>query len=297
MEFRTAAPPRRPSCPGWSATRSTVTTRGKSFRTRAEGNRYRSLLMQAVQAGGRVDETTGEPESWQTPSTARRRPEGLRVHLNTALAPGSERDAQHEKWMAKNSLTLGDIDRERIADIDRRLGLKTTKLPRVLLSRPKVQPTAREERTLKIARTQLATSKRERGARGPSGTVGNSARGACRSLWPPHHDNGSEALGTLHFSRSPTTATGRPVSVLDRCPDPALLGELRVSPAAAQVWGWEHFAAPVEGRRRARHTPLQGRKSPARRRCVRKRRRSRFRRAGLSTPASGAIHRFLRHHK
>ena len=45
---------------------------------------------------------------------------------DTALAPGSdsERDAQHEKWMAKNCLTLGELDRERIADIDRRLGLK-----------------------------------------------------------------------------------------------------------------------------------------------------------------------------
>ncbi len=141
--------------------------RGKSFRTRAEADRYRSLLMQAVQAGGRFDETTGEPESWQTPlrevrvhewsrrwlaeqwqewqprtrvsateSLARfitiateqgaKTPEGLRVYLYTALAPGSEgvRDLQHEKWMAKNSLTLGDLDRERIADIDRRLGLK-----------------------------------------------------------------------------------------------------------------------------------------------------------------------------
>ena len=139
--------------------------RGKSFRTRAEADRYRSLLMQAVQAGGRFDETTGEPESWQTPlrevrvhewsrrwlaeqwqewqprtrvsateSLARfitiatehgaKTPEGLRVYLYTALAPGSERDAQHEKWMAKNSLTLGELDRERIADIDRRLGLK-----------------------------------------------------------------------------------------------------------------------------------------------------------------------------
>ena len=33
--------------------------RGKSFRTRAEADRYRSLLMQAVQAGGRFDEATG----------------------------------------------------------------------------------------------------------------------------------------------------------------------------------------------------------------------------------------------
>ena len=117
--------------------------RSKSFRTRAEADRYRSLLMQAVQAGGRFDETTGEPEAWQTPlrevrvhewsrrwlaeqwqewqprtrvsateslapfitiatEHGAKVPEGLRVYLYTALAPGSERDAQHEKWLAKN---------------------------------------------------------------------------------------------------------------------------------------------------------------------------------------------------
>ena len=41
--------------------------RGKSFRTRIEADRYRGLLLQEVQAGGRFDEATGEPESWQTP--------------------------------------------------------------------------------------------------------------------------------------------------------------------------------------------------------------------------------------
>ena len=53
-------------------------------------------------------------------------PDGLRVYLYSALAPDSEdrRDAQHEKWMAKNCLTLGDLDRDRIADIDRRRGWK-----------------------------------------------------------------------------------------------------------------------------------------------------------------------------
>lgn len=141
--------------------------RSKSFRTRAEADRYRSLLLQAVQAGGRFDETTGEPESWQTPlrdlrvhewsrrwlaeqwqewqprtrtsateGLARfvtiavehgaKTPDGLRVYLYTALSPDSEggREAQYEKWLAKNCLTLGELDRERIADIDRRLALK-----------------------------------------------------------------------------------------------------------------------------------------------------------------------------
>ena len=141
--------------------------RSKSFRTRAEADRYRSLLLQAVQAGGRFNETTGEPESWQTPlrdlrvhewsrrwlaeqwqewqprtrtsateglarfvTTAvehgAKPPEGLRVYLYSALSPDSEgrREAQYERWMAKNCLTLGELDRERIAEIDRRLALK-----------------------------------------------------------------------------------------------------------------------------------------------------------------------------
>lgn len=53
-------------------------------------------------------------------------PDGLRVYLYSALAPDSEgqRQAAYEKWLAKNCLTLGELDRERIADIDRRLALK-----------------------------------------------------------------------------------------------------------------------------------------------------------------------------
>ena len=141
--------------------------RGKSFRTRIEADRYRGMLLQAVQAGDRFDETTGEPESWQTPlrdvrvhewsrrwlaeqwqewqprtrasateGLARfvmlaiehgaKAPDGLRVYLYSALAPDSEGELQapYEKWLAKNCLTLGELDRERIADIDRRLALK-----------------------------------------------------------------------------------------------------------------------------------------------------------------------------
>ncbi|MEX1112943.1 MAG: hypothetical protein WED32_00625, partial [Patescibacteria group bacterium] len=41
--------------------------RSKSFRTRAEAERYRVLLLQAVHAGERFDDSTGEPESWQAP--------------------------------------------------------------------------------------------------------------------------------------------------------------------------------------------------------------------------------------
>ena len=141
--------------------------RGKSFRTRIEADRYRGMHLQAVQAGDRFDETTGEPESWQTPlrdvrvhewsrrwlaeqwqewqprtrasateGLARfvmlaiehgaKAPDGLRVYLYSALAPNSEgqRIAAYEKLLAKNCVTLGELDRERIADIDRRLALK-----------------------------------------------------------------------------------------------------------------------------------------------------------------------------
>ena len=41
--------------------------RSKSFRTRMEADRYRGQLLHEVQTGGRFDEATGEPESWQTP--------------------------------------------------------------------------------------------------------------------------------------------------------------------------------------------------------------------------------------
>ena len=41
--------------------------RSKSFRTRIEAERYRGLLLQAVQDRASIDETTSEPESWQTP--------------------------------------------------------------------------------------------------------------------------------------------------------------------------------------------------------------------------------------
>ena len=53
-------------------------------------------------------------------------PEGLRVYLYTALTPnsGSGRDVKWERWMTRHCLTLGDLDRDRIADIDRKLAIK-----------------------------------------------------------------------------------------------------------------------------------------------------------------------------
>ncbi len=53
-------------------------------------------------------------------------PDGLRVYLYTALAPGTDShlDVVLERWLAKNCLTLGELDRDRVADIDRKLALK-----------------------------------------------------------------------------------------------------------------------------------------------------------------------------
>ena len=53
-------------------------------------------------------------------------PDGLRVYLYNALSPGSEsgREARLEKWMVRHCLSLGDLDRDRVAGIDRKLAAK-----------------------------------------------------------------------------------------------------------------------------------------------------------------------------
>ena len=58
-------------------------------------------------------------------------PDGLRVYLYSALAPGSEsaRDDRLEKWMVRHCLTVGDLDRDRIAVIDRKLSVKLDGAP------------------------------------------------------------------------------------------------------------------------------------------------------------------------
>jgi integrase len=157
----------RRSCRGWSATRSTVGIGAGRSGPGSKRNGTGGSLLQAVQAGGRFDVDSGEPESWQpalrdvgvhewarrwlgeqwsewqprtqtsaTEALARfitiaielsaKPPEGLRVYLYTALAPGSEsgRDVRLEKWMDRHCLTLGDLDRDRVAGIDRKLAAK-----------------------------------------------------------------------------------------------------------------------------------------------------------------------------
>lgn len=41
--------------------------RSRSFRTKAEAERYRSELLKAIHAGDRFDVDTGEPASWSLP--------------------------------------------------------------------------------------------------------------------------------------------------------------------------------------------------------------------------------------
>lgn len=55
------------SCRSLSATRSTVGIGANRIRTKAETERYRSELLNAVHVGDRFDEETGEPVSWNLP--------------------------------------------------------------------------------------------------------------------------------------------------------------------------------------------------------------------------------------
>lgn len=141
--------------------------RSRAHRTRAEAERFRGILLRAVEAGERFDPSTGEPASWRLPLAevrihewARRWlaeqwlewqprtrssnaealsrfvvlavepsakvPDGLRVYLQTALRPDASepRDDPFEAWMTKHCVALGEFDRQRIADIDRRLAVK-----------------------------------------------------------------------------------------------------------------------------------------------------------------------------
>lgn len=64
--------------------------RTKSFRTRAEADRYRSVLVHAVTRGERFDHRTGEPVSWSAATILGRArwapPSGVMVNLTTLLS-------------------------------------------------------------------------------------------------------------------------------------------------------------------------------------------------------------------
>ena len=52
-------------------------------------------------------------------------------------------DVRLEKWMGRNCLTLGEIDREQVADIDRRLGLKLDGAPMAANTAKRIRIVAR----------------------------------------------------------------------------------------------------------------------------------------------------------
>ncbi len=58
-------------------------------------------------------------------------PDGLRVYLQTALGPSAsaKREKKYEQWMTKNCLSVGALDRECIANIDRHLATKLDGTP------------------------------------------------------------------------------------------------------------------------------------------------------------------------
>lgn len=146
--------------------------RSKSHRTRVEAERFRGLLLRAVQSGDRFNVATGEPESWQVPladtgvhewsrrwlaeqwqewqprtrgsnaealsrfvvlavEPVAQVPEGLRIYLQTSLRPDKSdmRIRAYEDWMTKNCLPVGELNRGRVATIDRQLAVRLDGLP------------------------------------------------------------------------------------------------------------------------------------------------------------------------
>ena len=72
-------------------------------------------------------------------------PEGLRVYLYSALSRAfdSERQVHFEKCLTENGLMLGRLDRERVAEIDRRLVLQLDGFPMAANTASRVRIIAR----------------------------------------------------------------------------------------------------------------------------------------------------------
>jgi integrase len=145
----------------------------KSFRIRAQADRYRSRLVVAVQDGEWFDRRTGEPASWRPPADAvqihvwarrwvleqwhewaprtRRSnvealcrflplvvsgaapspPAGLRAYLRESLQPEGSVDGEDEveRWLVRWGLSLGELNREVLAEVERRLSLADSGRP------------------------------------------------------------------------------------------------------------------------------------------------------------------------
>jgi hypothetical protein len=139
----------------------------RSFRTKAQADRYRSRLLVAQQDGEWFDRRTGEPESWSpaasemqlyawarqwvagewqdwAPRTrtsavealcrflplvhdpkAPEPPAGMRAYLRVALSPagGTDPDDESERWLGRWGLSLGELNRELLAEVERRLSI------------------------------------------------------------------------------------------------------------------------------------------------------------------------------
>jgi integrase len=135
--------------------------RSTSFPTKAEADRYRSLLVTAVTKGESFDDDTGEPISWQpavgdvqlhewarrwvrqewTEWQPRTRdsavealsrlltlanagpPVQMRSYLMRALRPDANLDEVHERWLADHSPRMSALDKVAVAEMERGLGL------------------------------------------------------------------------------------------------------------------------------------------------------------------------------
>jgi integrase len=70
-----------------------------------------------VEALGRFLPLVSDPKAPEPPS-------GLRAHVQDALPPDARsHDGESESWLSRLGLSLGELDRELLADVDRRLGL------------------------------------------------------------------------------------------------------------------------------------------------------------------------------
>ena len=85
--------------------------RSRSFRTKAEAERYRVELLKAVQCGDRLDESTGEPESWLLPLSECRVHEWTRRWLDSQWLQWQPRTRASTTESVSRFVALAVVDR------------------------------------------------------------------------------------------------------------------------------------------------------------------------------------------
>jgi integrase len=85
--------------------------RSKSFRTKAEAERYRIELLKAAHGGDRFDESTGEPESWLLPLSESRVHEWARRWLASQWAEWQPRTRSSTTESLSRLVALAIVDR------------------------------------------------------------------------------------------------------------------------------------------------------------------------------------------